>query len=186
MCLSFSFIYQFKTNTFYHTRNFKKLCLALKHCRDPQTSYLTILFFHYHWYHCLYSIICYNSKELWTRNHNVWILVLDPSMHARSFQLWPTLCDAMDCNPPGSSIHGILQARILECVATPSSRGFSPPRDWTNICLHLLHCKWILHPLSHLGSPVLDPSIINYLCEFYVNCDKLPNIDWPQFSHLQN
>ena len=33
------------------------------------------------------------------------------------------LCDAMDCSPPGSSVHGILQARILECVAIPFSRG---------------------------------------------------------------
>ena len=42
-----------------------------------------------------------------------------------------TLCDSMDCSPPGSSIHGILQARILEWVAIPFSRGSSPPRDWT-------------------------------------------------------
>ena len=39
-----------------------------------------------------------------------------------------TLCDPMDCNPPGSSVHGILQARILERVAMPSSRGSSRPR----------------------------------------------------------
>ena len=36
-----------------------------------------------------------------------------------------TLCDPMDCSPPGSSVHGILQARILEWVAMPSSRGSS-------------------------------------------------------------
>ena len=42
-----------------------------------------------------------------------------------------TLCDPMDYNPPGSSVHGILQARILECVALPSSRGSSWPRDQT-------------------------------------------------------
>ena len=40
----------------------------------------------------------------------------------------PTLCNPMDCTPPGSSVHGILQARILEWVAMPSSRGFSRPR----------------------------------------------------------
>ena len=38
-------------------------------------------------------------------------------------QLCPTLCDPMDCSPPGSSVHGILQARILEWVPIPSSRG---------------------------------------------------------------
>ena len=36
-------------------------------------------------------------------------------MHARSLQSCPTLCDPMDCSLPGSSVHGILQARILEC-----------------------------------------------------------------------
>ena len=58
----------------------------------------------------------------------------------------------VDCGPPGSSVHGILQARILEWVAMPSSRGSSRPRDRTHICLHLRHCRWILYPLGHLGS----------------------------------
>ena len=39
----------------------------------------------------------------------------------------------MDCGPPGSSVHGILQARILEWVAVPSSRGSSRPRDGTRV-----------------------------------------------------
>ena len=44
-------------------------------------------------------------------------------------QSCPTLCDPMDCSPPGSSIHGIFQARILEWVAILFSRGSSQPRD---------------------------------------------------------
>ena len=44
-----------------------------------------------------------------------------------------TLCDSMDCNLPGSSIHGIFQARVLEWVAISSSRGSSQPRDWTQV-----------------------------------------------------
>ena len=55
--------------------------------------------------------------------------------------------------PPGSSVHGILQARILEWVAIPFSRGSSQPEDWTCVCLCLLPCWWILYPLSHQGSP---------------------------------
>ena len=43
----------------------------------------------------------------------------------------PTLCDPVDCSPPGFSVHGIPQARILEWVATSFSRGSSPPRDRT-------------------------------------------------------
>ena len=46
-----------------------------------------------------------------------------------SLQSCPTLCNPMDHSPPGSSVHGILQARILEWVAMPSSRGSSQPRD---------------------------------------------------------
>ena len=42
-------------------------------------------------------------------------------------------CDPMDCIPPGSSVHGILQARILEWFAISYSRGCSQPRDWTCI-----------------------------------------------------
>ena len=44
-------------------------------------------------------------------------------------QSCPTLCDPLDCNLSGSSVYGILQARILEQVAVPSSRGSSRPRD---------------------------------------------------------
>ena len=52
-------------------------------------------------------------------------------MHAKSLQSCLTLWDLMDCSPPGSSVHGILQARILEWVAIPSSRGSSHLRDRT-------------------------------------------------------
>ena len=57
-------------------------------------------------------------------------------------QSCPTICDRMDCSPPGSSVHRISQARILEWVAIPSSRGSSRPRDQT-YCR--LHCQWILY-----------------------------------------
>ena len=48
-------------------------------------------------------------------------------------QLCPTLRDPMDCSLLGSSIRGVLQARIVEWVAMPSSRGSSQPRDWTQV-----------------------------------------------------
>ena len=50
---------------------------------------------------------------------------------AKSLQSYPTLCDPMDCNPPGFSVLGTLQARILELVAIYFSRGSSSPRDQT-------------------------------------------------------
>ena len=55
------------------------------------------------------------------------------TLHWGSLQSCLTLCDPIDCSPPGSSVHGILQARILERVATPSSRGSFWPRDGTRV-----------------------------------------------------
>ena len=54
-------------------------------------------------------------------------------VHAQSLQSCLTLCDPVDCSQPGSSVHGILQARILKRVAISSSRGSSQARDWTSI-----------------------------------------------------
>ena len=54
-----------------------------------------------------------------------------PCVHAKWLQSCPALCDPIDCSPPGSSVHGILQARILESVAISFSRGSSQPRDQT-------------------------------------------------------
>ena len=50
---------------------------------------------------------------------------------AKSLQSCPTLRNPMDCSPPGSSVHGISQAGILEWIAISSSRGSSQPRDQT-------------------------------------------------------
>ena len=54
-------------------------------------------------------------------------------MHAKLLQLYLTLLDPIDCSLPGFSVHGILQARILEWFAMPSSRGSSWPKDQTCI-----------------------------------------------------
>ena len=48
-------------------------------------------------------------------------------------QSCPILCDPVDCSPPGSSVHGILQARILEWIAISFSKGSSQPKDRTHI-----------------------------------------------------
>ena len=58
----------------------------------------------------------------------------------------PTLCDPMDCSLLGSSVHGILQARILECVAITHSRGIFPTQG---LDLGLLYCRQILYCLNH-------------------------------------
>ena len=64
-------------------------------------------------------------------------------------QSYPSLCNSMDCSLPGSSVHGILQARIVERV--PSLlQGIFPTRGWN---LGLPYCRQVLHHLSHQGSP---------------------------------
>ena len=56
-------------------------------------------------------------------------------------QLCPALCNPMDWSPPGSSVHGIFQARILEWVAISSSRGSPLPKDWTHVsCISCVAC----------------------------------------------
>ena len=61
-------------------------------------------------------------------------------------QLCLTLCHPLGCSLPGSSAHGILQARILECVAIPFlTQGLNDPS--------LLNCRQNLYRLSHKGSP---------------------------------
>ena len=52
---------------------------------------------------------------------------------SKSLQPCPTLCNSTDHSPPGSSVHGILQARILEWVAMPFSSGSSQPRGQTHV-----------------------------------------------------
>ena len=52
---------------------------------------------------------------------------------AKMLSSYPTLCHPVDCSPPGSSVRGILQARTLEWVAIPFSRGSSRPRDRTRV-----------------------------------------------------
>ena len=64
-------------------------------------------------------------------------------------------CDPMDCSPPGSSVHRISWARILEWVAISFSRGSSQPRGQTHVsfvpCVSCI-CRQILYHLSHQGS----------------------------------
>ena len=68
-----------------------------------------------------------------------------------------TLCDPMDGIPPASSVHGILQARILEWVAMPSSKGSAQPRDSTPVCL--LHCQANSLPWAPPEKPPFKVSI---------------------------
>ena len=81
-------------------------------------------------------------------------------MLAQLFQSCPTLWDLMDCSPPGSSVHGILQA-VLELVANYLLQGIFRTQG-SNLCLlPLLHRQEDSLPLSHLRSPIF-PGLQNY------------------------
>ena len=87
----------------------------------------------------------FSGREIRNKEH----IVL---CRAKSFQSCPALCSPMDCSPTGSSVHGILQARILEWLAMPSSRGSSQSRDRT--WLFYISCigRLVLYHKCHLGS----------------------------------
>ena len=103
-----------------------------------------------------------------------------------SLRSCPTLCNPVDCSPPGSSVHGMLQAGILEWVAMPSSRGSSWPRDlfpaslmspalagrffttsatWEALLLGWIgETKWVIHkPSSIIFLPSVLMSLYYYL-----------------------
>lgn len=81
------------------------------------------------------------SSHIAATQHSPWALLMGKLLsnikyfvyvlHAKSLQSRPTLCDPTDCRPPSSSVHEILQARILHWIVTPSSRRSSQPRDRT-------------------------------------------------------
>ena len=85
-------------------------------------------------------LFTWSSGEVRIKRHSKSSPVL-----CRSLQSCPTLCDSMDCSPPGSSLRGIFQARILEWVAMPFSRGSFRPRDQT--CISYVSCigRWLLY-----------------------------------------
>ena len=82
-----------------------------------------------------------------------------------------TLCNPMDGSPPGSSVHGILQARILERAVISFSRGSSWPRDQS----HISCIDWQVgsFPLSHFGSPVLYQYRVTCEFSFFLSLGKL-------------
>ena len=86
----------------------------------------------------VFSLILQNKSFLHVSEslavHRKWTPHYKSTMRACSLlQACLTLCDPMDCSPPGSSVHGILQARILEWVAIPHSRGSFQSRDRTHV-----------------------------------------------------
>ena len=89
-------------------------------------------------------------------------------MRAKSLQLCLTLCEPMDCRLPGSSVHGILQTRILEWVPFCFSRGPSRPRDPTCI--------------SYTGRRVLYHWVSREALSTFKTTSHIRNVDWETTS----
>ena len=85
-------------------------------------------------------------------------------------QSCPTLCDPMDCSPPGFSIHGILQERILEWIAIPFSRESSWPRDWTQVfCIaSRFFAVWATREAQSVKSWTSKPNLYDISFSYWV------------------
>ena len=119
-------------------------------------------------------LICHMSQDpdmsweagmlsiLLSSHGNIFIIVC---LCSKLHQLCLTLCDSTDCNLLGSSANGISQARILEWVAVPSSRGSSKPRDQTGLSYVSCTGGRVLYHCCHLGSP-----LGHCYCSFIQSC----------------
>ena len=119
-------------------------------------------------------------------------------MHAcaKSLQLCPTLCNPTDCSLPGSSVNWVLQARILEWVAMPYSRGVFPNQG-SNLCLLnllywqacslslLLHGKNGFHIIRKLKGSVIHV-IVKWLWNHVVDFPRGSHTQKGRYSHLRN
>ena len=85
-------------------------------------------------------------------------------MHTKLLQSYLTLYDPMDCGPPGSSVHGILQTRTLEWVAMPSSRASSPSRDGTQVS-YFGSAIWEAHMQTHRQNYNRNLEISAFICK---------------------
>ena len=105
-------------------------------------------------------------------------------IHAKLLQSCLTLCDAMDCSPPRSSVHGILQARILEWVAIPFSGGSSQPRDGTCISFtgRGILCYWATREAADIVNIILLIQHKTYYTAFHLwSCQSVSSSElWEQ------
>ena len=134
-------------------------------------------------------LILERSVSVWWYNNFV--------MYAKLLQSCWTLRDPMDCSPPGFSIYGIFQARILEWVAMPFSRASSLPRDQTQVfCIvgrfftvwatrEYINCivsdnkaprKWLYH--SHIAIKIQIILFLKDLRRLLLELKKFPVIFW--------
>ena len=140
-----------------------------------------------YWAHHLHDILgewwLWKLYEIEAHTHG---LLPIPVCTCAVVQLCPILCDPFDCSPPGSSIHGIFQPKILEWVAISSSRGSSQPRDGTWVpCIG----RWVLYhwatweALPTLLHPQITPQLV---CAPLYYLYLYQSTEVPKFCHAYN
>ena len=88
-------------------------------------------------------------------------------------QSYPTVCDPKDCSPPSSSVHGILQAGILEWVSVSSFRGSSWPRDRTQVSCISCISRWILYHCATWEAPLKQIHVHEYSQQHFHSSQKV-------------
>ena len=110
-----------------------------------------------------------------SRDQNLLSVLLSPFICVRAQSCLTLLCNPMDCTPPGSSNHRILQARILEWIAVSSSRGSSWPRDWTCVsCIARGFCT--AKPSGKLASVWVGKHLLHKPLLFNLSMNCLPTL----------
>ena len=115
-----------------------------------------------------------------------------------------TLCDRMDCSLPGSSVHGIFQATVLEWIAISFSRGSSQPRDWTRVSGIVdrrftiwatrevpkvkkvkvtQSCPTLCNPMDYRVHGILQARILEWVVISFPRGSSWPR-DWTQVSRI--
>ena len=129
--------------------------------RDSEWQHWYFFFLHteYNFYFA-FEKLAVPSKAFFVYRYNFGKLSNDlTSACAKLLQSCLIRCDPLDCSLPGSSVHRILQARILEWVAMPSSRGSSQPRDWIRVSC--------IADRFFTTEPLGKPLMISYLARIF-------------------
>ena len=113
-------------------------------------SIFCLLFIMFSCYFLFLLVTCLGFHASFSDLQNIHFVFNSTLKWSEVTQLCPTLCDPVDCSPTGSSVHGLLQARILEWAAISFSRGSSQPRDWTQVsCIAGRHFNlWTIPTLA--------------------------------------
>ena len=150
-------------------------------------------FFHFLWVgqgvsDCLWQVLFQEwvSDQFWMNTkgnlqRNLWKSAFTMKVKMVIAQSCPALCH--QCSPPGSSVHGICQARVLECIAIPFSKGSSQPRDRTLVSAFQANS---LPEMSHQGNRASHMKSLSFFLLTLSYLDTMPRITeatMPSWSH---